>query len=395
MRIPRFLSNLAASTRRLLGRWPSTPAHQRSEIESYVSRLIATAVQFNEIPSPTEKEQQRAQYISRRLSELGIGEAEEDPDGNLSLLLLAASPTEEAVLLFANIENEAYSPLDSLVKLAGNRASGRGIADNSLGVAALLVLAEYLKTGERRLAKNVLLLFTRLQPAGARFAPLERFIQSWRGGLPAALYVRGIQLGELAEEPLGACRLTVHVKTRERDVLQGAGSAAAILADIAFRLGRIRWDEERGTTLNLARIEAGLGPGYYAAEGVLELEIFSRREGPLELARQAVSATIREVGEDSKAVIRVEENELIPVPDPETNRALSAALRGVHRRLGIRTRRVSAPDPAAVLNVHRVPALSVGITTGKKTFREESIDLPPVATGFRQLLLLLEAVAGS
>jgi hypothetical protein len=42
-----------------------------------------------------------------------------------------------------------------------------------------------------------------------------------------------------------------------------------------------------------------------------------------------------------------------------------------------------------------VPALSVGITTGKKTFREESIDLHSVATGFRQLLALLEAVAGS
>jgi acetylornithine deacetylase/succinyl-diaminopimelate desuccinylase-like protein len=397
IRLPRWLTAFAASARRLLGRWPRPSAGNGKPFEPYVNRLIATAIQFNEIPSPTEKERQRAQFIRRRLNELGIGEAGEDPEANLSVLLPASSSTDEAILLFANLENDAYSPLDSLVNLAGNRATGRGIADNSLGVAALLVLAEYLQANQQRFARNVLLLFTRMQAAGDRFTALEGFIKRWRGSIPAALYVKGIQLGELGVEPVGTCRLTVHVKTRERDVLAGAGagSAVAVLADIAFRLGRIRWDMEGCTTLNLARIDAGLGPGYYADEGVMELEIFSRGEGPLELARSAVTATIRNAGEECKASIRVEENGLIPVPDPETNRALIAALRRVHRRLGIRSRRVSTPDPAAVLNAHRVPALTVGITTGKKTFREESIDLRPVAAGFRQLLLLLETLGGS
>jgi hypothetical protein len=65
----------------------------------------------------------------------------------------------------------------------------------------------------------------------------------------------------------------------------------------------------------------------------------------------------------------------------------------VHSRLGIRSRPASRPDPTALLNARGIPALSIALTTGRKTFREEYIDLPPLESGFQQLLLLLEAVA--
>jgi len=397
IRLPGPVKNLPAGARRFIGHWTRRPAVRRHPVEQYIDRLTATAIQFNEIPSPTEKERQRTQFITRRLNEVGISDIDEDPEGNLSVQLPASSPSDESVLLFANIENHGYSPLNSLVKLAGKRAAGHGLGDNSLGGAALLVLAEYLQSNQLGFAKNVLLLFTPLQASGARFVALERFLERWRGGLPAALYVRGIHLGAVTAEPVGVCQLTVHVKTREQEVpaAAGAGSAVTVLADIASRLGGIRWDEQRSTSLNLARIEAGVAPGYFASEGVLELEVYSRAPGLLEMARGAVEATIRQVAEQTKAAIQVDLNSLIPVGDAESNRPLAEVLRRVHRQLGIRARRVSTPDPAAVLNVHGVPALSVGLTTGRKSFQEEYIDLPPLETGFRQLLLLLESLAGA
>jgi hypothetical protein len=40
-----------------------------------------------------------------------------------------------------------------------------------------------------------------------------------------------------------------------------------------------------------------------------------------------------------------------------------------------------------------VPAITVGITRGRRTLTEEFIEIAPVETGFRQLLMLLERVA--
>jgi hypothetical protein len=68
-------------------------------------------------------------------------------------------------------------------------------------------------------------------------------------------------------------------------------------------------------------------------------------------------------------------------------------LRRVQARLGIRSYVVSRPDPAALLNARGIPALSLGLTTGAKSFREEYIDLSPLEAGFQQVLLLLEAMA--
>jgi metal-dependent amidase/aminoacylase/carboxypeptidase family protein len=167
----------------------------------------------------------------------------------------------------------------------------------------------------------------------------------------------------------------------------------SVLSSIAHQLGGIRWDAADNTFLNVARLEAGAGYGNFAAEGVMELEIFARDTGRLETSRDAVLATTRSIAQRTGASIRIETAGLIPAGDAELRRPLVEALRRVHSQLGIRSRPASRPDPTALLNARGIPALSIALTTGRKTFREEYIDLPPLESGFQQLLLLLEAVA--
>ena len=121
----------------------------------------------------------------------------------------------------------------------------------------------------------------------------------------------------------------------------------------------------------------------------MELEIFARDTGRLETSRDAVQATARQVAEEAGAAIHLETSGAIPAGDATLRRPLVEALRRVHARLGIRTRLVSTPDPAALLNARGIPALSIGLTTGVRSFREEYVDLPPLEAGFQQLLLLL------
>jgi tripeptide aminopeptidase len=396
-RLAARFAGIASSVRRFLARRKSSRARRSSghRIEPYIDRLISDAIQFNETPSPTPGEQQRMAFITRRLSELGFSDLQDDGEGNLWLRFPAAEATQRAILLLASVENEDYSPLDSLVRLSSERATGQGMAGNSLGVAALLMLAEYLQASGTAFHRDLTLLFTCLKGAGVAGSALERFLDHRAEELAAAFYLTGTSLGAVARDPLGTCRLAISVRTRDREVLAGGGadSAVSLLSSIAHQLGGIRWDAADNTFLNVARLEAGAGYGQFACEGRMELEIFARDTGRLETSRDAVLATTRKIAEKTGASIRIDTAGVLPAGNAELRRPLVEALRRVHGRLGIRTRAVSSPDPTALLNSRGIPALSLGLTTGARSFREEYVDLSPLEAGFQQVLLLLEAVA--
>jgi metal-dependent amidase/aminoacylase/carboxypeptidase family protein len=393
-----FIGGLLYTARRFIGVLGKARAGKKAAagVESYVNRIVSDAILLNETPSPTKNEEQRVQFITGRLSDFGISNATVDGLGNVVAQWPASRPTDEHILLFADIDNEAYSPMESLVKISGERAWAIGVADNSVGAAALLVLAEYLLTNGVYFDKNLVFLFTNFSSStGSPFAALEGFIRGWKGGIAAAFYISGLQLGAVESKPLGNCKLTVTVKTARRDLFPPSGgpSATAVLSSIAFQLGSIKWDETDETTVNIARFLAGMGYGYFPSEGVMELEIYSGNMGMLEMSKNTVSATIQKIAHDTGAQVRIDVNSFIPVGDSVKNQALIESLKRVHDELRIRTTFVSTPDKTAVLNSFGIPAVSVGVTTGKKALGEEYVDMPPIQRGFRQIIMLLESVA--
>ena len=395
-RLAASIAGISSALRRFLARRWRTRARRGSahRIEPYIDRLISDAIQFNETPSPTPREQQRTAFITRRLTELGFSGLEDDGEGSLCLHFPAAEAAGRTILLFASVEAEDYSPLESLVRLSSERAAGRGMTGGSLGVAALLALAEYLQASGSAFRGNLTLLFTCLSGAGASGSALERFLDRSGEEFAAAFQLTGTSLGAVARDPLGTCRLAITVRTRDREVLAGGGgeSAVTLLSGIAHQLGGIRWDAAGNTFLNVARLEAGAGYGQFASEGRMELEIFARDTGRLETSRDAVLATTRKIAEKTGAAIRIDLEGVLPAGDPELRRPLVEQLRKVHARLGVRTRQVSRPEPAALLNARGIPALTLGLTTGARSFREEYVDLAPLEAGFRQVLLLLEQI---
>ncbi len=358
---------------------------------AYVKRIISDAILFNEVPSPTENEQQRAAFVAGRLADFGIGEVQVSPEGSVSCDLPSSDPNGDTLLLLANTDNESYSPLDSLVRLTEEEASGSGIADNSLGVATLLVLAEYLQNERVPPASNLVLLFTPLSSPAA----LQSFVRGRQEPFRAALYLSGLHLGEVETRPLGTSELVVSVRTPDRPVYPegGSSSAVSVLAGIASRLGSIRWSGDDKTVLSIARLRAGVGFGYFASEGTLEVEILSPDAALLQMATEAVTATIRRTASEMSSEIEVETRSTAPAAGTEKSRFLVDALLQVHRRLGIKSREVSSTSRRPDFGALEMPVTRVGITTGRKTLTEELVQLAPIEKGFRQVLLLLEELA--
>lgn len=336
-------------------------------------------------------------FLVTKLRELGWPDPKVDEQGGISLVVPGRAGGEGAVLVFADAGFPPDAGPDCIVSLRTGRAEGRGLAEDSVGVAALLVLAEHLADAGNRPARDLLLHFL---PCGAgeegddRARPLEDLVRGCGVTLTAAVHLRSVTLGRIEERPVGACRLRAQVRTPGSGPPAAGTSAITILAAIASRLGSIRWDSEGRTFLNVARLSAGAGFGWHASEGILELEIVSADAPSLEVARTAVTSTLQAAAADAGASVDVRTVSMYPPGSAGRNAGLADAVRRVYAKLRIRPVPVSFPDHSATVSALGIPAVSLGITTGGKTLAEEWIDIAPVETGFRQVLALLEEAAG-
>jgi acetylornithine deacetylase/succinyl-diaminopimelate desuccinylase-like protein len=397
-----FLSRvqtLASSISRLLSQRPAgrpSRAHV-AETGPYVSHILSDAILLNEIPSPTERESARTDFLLQRLSEFGYQGCELDDSGNVTAMVPAREETGEHVLLFADVRCEDYSPLESMTRLESERLRGKGIVENAIPATALLVLAEYLARNEIQYDRNVLFLFTSHATAEETVQPLERFLATWKDHLRYAVFLRGLGLGSAEDRPLGTCKLSLSARTEERAVLEGqtAVSAIALLAGISTRLGGIRWDSENSTFLNIARIEAGLGFGWFASEGTMDIELFSPNAGALAMAQSAVEATIAAVAAETGADIELTLKTFLPPGNPAINAELNGAVRRVHEKLRINSRVLSVPTYAALFTSLGVPAVTLGVAEGRKGVAEEYVEIDTLHAGFRQLLAFLDECANT
>ncbi len=396
--LPTFTRAIISSAGRLFQPRPRTGSAKASRAETgpYVSRIVSDAMLLNEIPSPTEHEAARTEYILQRLGEFGYPNCSLDEFGNVTAIVPARENIDEHVLLFADIRCEDYSPIDSMTRLEPDRVVGQGIAESAIGAAGLMVLAEYLARNEIQYNRPVIFLFTSFDPGERETQPLELFMQSWKERVRFAGHVRGLDLGRIEDSPLGTCKLSIEIRTEQREVFgaERAISAIRVISTIASRLGSIHWDSANDTFLNIARVEAGVGFGWHASEGVLELEVFSPSAGALDMARKAVEATIRGGAEELGASVDIAVKAFLPAGNPQINAELNTIVRGVHERLRVKSVPVSLPGYASFLNSLGIPAVTLGMTTGRKTLAEEYIEIRPLETGFRQLLAFLDDCAG-
>ena len=357
-----------------------------------VTRILSDAMLFNEIPAATEAESLRGEFILRKLHEFGIYEPYQDEMGNIAVIFPASRFTDKYVLLYTDIGTEQYSSLESLVHLTETRAKGMGITDESLGVAALLNFTEHIQTNSYEYPQNVICLFTNLSNEAGEFKALEYFLKTFPGSISFALYVSSIQQGNFEPQPLGHSKLSVRIYTPEQDVLNHSekSSAITVLSHIAFQLGSIQWDKESKTALNIARIDAGIGFGYYPSEGMLDLELFSLNASILEMMKNTVTATIEKITQEMGAKAEITLLSHVPPGNPELNSVLLGTLKEVYKRLKIQQCSISIPTKTTFLHSFNIPAITLGITRGKKGKQDEYIEIEPIEVGFQQLHLFLE-----
>ncbi|OHD10779.1 MAG: hypothetical protein A2Z96_07120 [Spirochaetes bacterium GWB1_48_6] len=390
-----FLRRMAGFLGLLFGgkkAWEARKELKKLDTAQWSRRIISDGILLNEIPSPTEDEHLRMKFISKRLEEFGISNVFSDEWGNVLALFPAFGSRQDFMLLVAEVGDCDYSPLENSVQITRELASGQNLGERSIGAASLLVFAEFAQATGFHLEKNLMVLFTRSSSVDEREDAFRHFLGSWADRISCAILVHGTKLGVLETKPMGTYRLSINVKSQERELLSpNAGpSAASIMGNIASRLGDITWDGPQKAMVNIARMEAGDGFGHWATQGEMDIEIISDDDKTLESIKHSVVETIESASEGLKYKIESLIRFRRSVGDPRRNAPLIDTLRTALEKVQIKTEEGLVSDKISLLNEKGIPAVCVGMTKATGNQNRDEIELGLIDSGFRQLLLVIE-----
>ena len=119
--------------------------------------LLANAVMLGEIPAPTFAEEDRIQFLANRFTEEGLQNISIDEAGN-AMGILPGQKGDHTILVVAHADTPFDAASDHAMFVTENRIIGPGIADNSLGLAAMASLPPILDRLDLKFDDDLLLL---------------------------------------------------------------------------------------------------------------------------------------------------------------------------------------------------------------------------------------------
>lgn len=116
---------------------------------------VDLAIQIQQIPAPTFAEGVRANFVQRQFQQLGLGNVAQDELCNVYGRYPGQNPNLPPVIISAHTDTVFPAGTNLNIRREGNRIYGPGLADNSAGVAGLILLVQALKAHGLRPQRDI------------------------------------------------------------------------------------------------------------------------------------------------------------------------------------------------------------------------------------------------
>jgi len=361
--------------------------------------ILASAVLIQQIPAPTFRELVRANHILSRFGACGLIDTGIDSLYNVYGRLPGKDPTAPALLLSAHSDTVFPEGTDLALRHEnGSRIAGPGIGDNSLGVAAMVAMADIMRQFRVETRRDVWFLANSREEGLGDLGGIRAFYDQFGSQLGLAIVIEGLLLGRVYHRGVAVRRLHVTCHAEGGHSWQQFGQPSAIhhLLLLGARLVQIRPPEKPRTTYNIGIISGGHSVNSLATQASFYMDL--RSEDPETL--RELENTVREIiatESDQIEGLRVTIDVVGDRPagvislDHELVRGAAAALRAVDLECQYQT----GSTDANLLLARGLPAIAIGLTTGGNAHRlDEYINTEPLIKGMRQLILLALAGAG-
>jgi tripeptide aminopeptidase len=365
----------------------------RARLTGMLGRVIDEAIAIQQIPAPTFHEGQRAAYIRSRFA--GLDAVEVDALHNVYGCLPGMDHTLPALMVAAHTDTVFEPDIPLTVHRNGSRIYGPGLGDNSLGVAALLVLVDVLR--DQPLPADVWFVANSREEGLGDLGGMRAVYARLSAQLGAAVIVEGIAFGRIYHAGIAVRRLKITCRTAGGHSWLHFGRPSAIhsLVQVAAQIAALQPPESPRTTYNIGMIEGGRSINSIAPEASLLLDMRSEDRTALAAIEKQMSDLI-DAARSSDVEFTVEVVGDRPAGAIPVSHPLVQMARDVLESMGVHPLYEAGSTDANVLLAAGLPAVTVGITHGGNAHREdEFIEIANILDGLWQLLLLTVGAASS
>ena len=374
----------------VIDRLPAFREAARSLREALLSNLVMTA----EIPAPTYGEQARVRFIQDRFCECGLQNCSTDEAGN-ALGIVPGSEGKRNILVVAHADTLFPATEDHTITVKQDSATGPGVGDNSLGVAAVATLPTLIDRLGLRLRNNLVLMGAIRSLGHGDLEGLRFFLAHFKRPIRAGVCVEGMQLGRLSYASIGMLRGEISVEVPEAyDWTRfGVLSAVSVVNEVINKIQDIPLPARPRSSILLGSVKAGTSFSATATHAVLRFEVRSESADIVHRALYTIGLITEEVSAQTGAevtlgVVARREPGGITFAHPLVQNA-----RLIMEALGVEPRIAPSMSELTTFIHRQIPAITLGVTTGENLgHSDETVFIEPMCTGMAQLIAILTAI---
>ncbi len=370
---------------------PLPPSELVARVSAVASRFLDPIVELTAavaaVPAPTNDEGERARFVAGTYERLALQDVTVDSLSNVMARIPGAS--REPALLLAGHTDTVFpreTPLGVVRK--GDTLAAPGIGDNSLSVATVALVGQALDQLGFTPPVDIWVTGT----VGEEGLGDLRGMKAVMDALPqvgAAIAVEGHSLGRITNRAVGSRRLRVTVTGPGGHSWGDAGRPSAILAlaRLVTSLDEITLRKDPKTSLNVGLFNAGISVNTIAPEAVAVIDMRSVSAESLQDLVREVEARIAAVATGSISVTTEVVGDRPAGALPDDSGLVPIGV-DVLAALGMSAVCDASSTDANIPISRGIPSMCIGLTSGGNVHRvDEYIRIPPIATGFTQLLL--------
>ena len=356
--------------------------------------LYANIVMAGEIPAPTGSERRITRFLSDRFTECGLDSLSLDQAGNVAGVL-SGKTGRRNLLVAAHLDKIWGESEDHTVSVGVGMMSGRGLADNSLGVAVLATLPLIFEELGIELDANLILLGTTRSFGRGNLRGIRFFLENFEQEIDSALCLEGIDLGRLSYSTLGMARGEIAVElSADIESIQSredASGVIGVLSDLVQDILKINEREQPHTRVLTGSIEAGSGYSVPPRSGLLRFEVRSLDADRVARVEEEINALVNDYPTCSGVAMKIEMIAHRRPGDLGEGHPLVREAGEILGALGIDSKVEPSVSELAPLLEKRIPSLTLGVTRGANRHTPaESILLDPIFDGLAQIVSVLE-----
>lgn len=365
-------------------------------IKSVRETLLANLILIGEIPAETFHEERRNQALINRFSELGLLNTSIDEKQN-GVGLLPGSQGDENILIVAHSDTVFSESRDHALSISPDVVSGPGVADNSLGVAALATLPDILKIMDIKLKNNLILMGSTRSMGRGNMEGLRFFLENNKMPIKAGLCVEGVELGRISHVSMGMLRGEIVCKITADKEWSGFGNESAIgtLNEVINKINEIPIPRKPRCSIILGRIEGGTEFNKKAVKARLGFEVRSESADAVDEIGFLLEEAVAEVKSQTKDYITLDVFAKRSPGGIQFTHPLVRNARNILEQIDIKPRYEPSTSELAGMIDEGIPALTIGLTQSKGLELDtEIIEVEPVYKGMAQLVALILAIDG-